>query len=55
MSADRGVEKGGIGCRGVFLGGVDCYGWRKGEPGMEGDTGEDIVRAKNEGQNCGEH
>lgn len=27
----------------------------KGSRGMEGDTGEDIVGAKNEGQNCGEH
>lgn len=27
----------------------------KGSWGMEGDTGEDIVGAKNEGQNCGEH
>lgn len=33
MLADRGVEKGGTRCQGVFLGGVDCYGWRKGEPG----------------------
>ena len=33
MLADRGVEKGGTRCQGVFLGGGDCYGWRKGEPG----------------------
>ena len=55
MLADRGVEKGGTICQGVFLGGVDCYGWRKGEPGGWRKTlGKDIIGGKNEGQNYGE-